>query len=652
MAAKEQDGKRVGIWIRVSTEDQARGESPEHHERRARFYAEAKGWTIVDVYHLEGVSGKAVMDHPETARMVADVRAGKISGLIFSKLARLARSTRELLDFSDIFRDAGADLISLQESIDTTTPAGRLFYTMIAAMAQWEREEIAERVAVSVPVRAKLGKPLGGAAPFGYRWDGQELKVDPKEAPVRKLMYELFLLHKRKKTVARLLNEGGHRTRNGSKFSDTTVDRLLRDPTAKGLRRANYTSSTNNKKAWKLKPESDWIHHPVEAIVSEDLWHACNVVLDTGRTARKRTARKTVQLFAGLVQCSCGGKMYVPSNSPKYICHTCRNKIPVDAMEDIFRAQIRHFSFSSDEISRYLDEADAAVHEKAGLLESLRTESRKLAQETEKLYALYQSDNISKEAFGNRFYGLEERRKQLDDEIPRLEAQIDVMKISRLSREEMMQGAETLFERWPSLPFEEKRGIVESITEQITVGAGEVDITLHYLPQPFRTKGLERDSLAMNPHGCVAFLPVGARIGLKVKKPKRYSETPTSLGEHLLRERLIRELLQKEAAKLIGVSHATYIHWETDKHQPRARQWPGVIRFLGYDPHPEPVTLGERMVATRRAMGWTIQKAARHAGVDEGTWRSIEVGTQRPTDRIGRAVSAVLGAAHNWLDER
>src|SRR5688572_26945289 len=95
------DPKPVGIWLRVSTEDQARGESPEHHERRARYYAESKGWLVREVYHLEAVSGKSVREHHEAQRMMRHIESGHITGLIFSKLARLARNTRDLLDFAD-----------------------------------------------------------------------------------------------------------------------------------------------------------------------------------------------------------------------------------------------------------------------------------------------------------------------------------------------------------------------------------------------------------------------------------------------------------------------------------------------------------------------------------------------------------------------
>src|SRR3954463_7874816 len=108
--------KPVGIWIRVSTEDQAKGDSPEHHEERARAYAKSRGWDVKEIYDLAGQSGKAVMQHPECKRMMKDVQRGHISGLIFSKLARLSRNRRELEDFSDYFKKHEADLISLSEA--------------------------------------------------------------------------------------------------------------------------------------------------------------------------------------------------------------------------------------------------------------------------------------------------------------------------------------------------------------------------------------------------------------------------------------------------------------------------------------------------------------------------------------------------------
>src|SRR6267154_2517537 len=117
--------KQVGIWIRVSTEDQARGDSPEIHEERARAYAIARGWTVRAVYDLAGVSGKSVVEHPEAKRMTADIKRNQITGLIFSKLARISRNLREVHDFGDYFRQHSADLVSLSESIDTTTAGGR-----------------------------------------------------------------------------------------------------------------------------------------------------------------------------------------------------------------------------------------------------------------------------------------------------------------------------------------------------------------------------------------------------------------------------------------------------------------------------------------------------------------------------------------------
>lgn len=480
------DDKKVGIWIRVSTEDQARGESPAHHEARGRMYAESRGWTVVEVYNLAGVSGKSVMDQPETKRMLTDMRAGRITGLIFSKLARLARNTRELLDFADWFKAAGADLISLEEAIDTSTPAGRLFYTVIAAMATWEREEIGSRVAASVAVRAKLGKKLGGAAPFGYRYEGNQLVPDPKEAPVVRKMYELFAEHGRVRTVCRLLNDAGHRMRKGAKFGYTTVNRLLTDSTPAGRHRLNYAKSLGDKKRWVLKPPSDWTFVPVQPIVSDDLWNRVNAALTERRANRKPPAKKAVQLFAGVVFCDCGGKMYVPSNTPKYVCSSCtkrpKNKIPIADLEKVFHSQLRDFFFSPQEIAKHLETADSTLKEKGELLAAMEAEQAKLTTEAEKLYQLYLAEQLSTDSFGRRHRPIEERMQQLGDEIPRLQGEIDFLKINYLSSSEVVLEAQDLYSKWPSLPFDEKRRVVENITERITVGDGDISLELCYLP--------------------------------------------------------------------------------------------------------------------------------------------------------------------------
>jgi site-specific DNA recombinase len=476
------DTKRVGIWIRVSTEDQAQGESPEHHEKRGRAYAEAKGWQVVETYRLEAVSGKAVMGHPEAQRMLADIRAGTISGLVFSKLARLARNTRELLEFSEIFRACGADLISLQEAIDTSSPAGRLFFTMIAAMAQWEQEEIADRVAASVPIRAKLGKTLGGAAPFGFRYENKQLVVDLDEAPVRRLLFELFAEHQRKKTVARILNERGYRTRKGDQWSDTTIERLLTDPTAKGLRRINYTRSQDRRKAWELKPESEWVHVPVEPIVSEELWDRCNAILASQRRQVKPVARRPVHLFAGIAHCECGTRMYVKAGSPKYVCEACRNKIPIADLEGVFLSELSRFLVSPAEIEAFSRASDEAMREKEILIAKAQADLRKLDTDEDRLFDLYSSGSLPKEDFARRHAPISARRRDIEAELPRLQAELDVMRISSASQAEAFTSARTLTEGWSALSDEHKRQMIEATTNRIVVGKEEIEIDLLNLP--------------------------------------------------------------------------------------------------------------------------------------------------------------------------
>ena len=101
---------------------------------------------------------------------------------------------------------------------------------------------------------------------------------------------------------------------------------------------------------------------------------------------------------------------------------------------------------------------------------------------------------------------------------------------------------------------------------------------------------------------------------------KRAHPLPTTLGEHILSVRSERKLLQKDVAAEIGVTPETIGHWEANKTEPPIHVMPAIIRFLGYDPIPEPTTLAERMRAYRQRNGLSIKKAATQAGVDESSW--------------------------------
>jgi len=474
-------GKPVGIWIRVSTEDQAQGDSPEHHEARARSYAESKGWQVKEVYDLAGQSGKAVTQHSEAKRMMKDVERGHISGLVFSKLARLSRNRRELEDFADFFNKHGADLISLSEAIDTSTAGGRMFFHLLGVFAQWEREEISERVNASVLTRAKLGKSINGHAPYGYQWKDRKLVAHAGEVPIRRKAYELFLEHRRKGKVANLLNAAGYRTRGNSLWRDSQLLRILTDPSAKGTYYFNRFKYDGN---WKSqpKPESEWGKVECEAIVPETLWNQVNQILEEQSKGFKRPGKAPVQLFSGLLHCACGNKMYVRARYPKYFCRKCPNKIPLESLEEIWTQEMKAFFAQPERIARHMQEATRNLSEKEALLTSHQREVQKVRDEMARTHRLYLDSEITAQGFGQFYKPAEERLNQLTAELPKLQAEVDLMKVNRLSEDDVLHEATTLYDRWPSLPREDKRKIIESLVEKIVIGENEIDITFSYLP--------------------------------------------------------------------------------------------------------------------------------------------------------------------------
>jgi len=172
----------------------------------------------------------------------------------------------------------------------------------------------------------------------------------------------------------------------------------------------------------------------------------------------------------------------VGSNNPKYVCRACKNKIPVGDLERVFQEQLRGFVLSEDVIRAHLLQADQEIGEKEQLLGALEAEHGRVKAEMDRLFDLYAAGELPKRGFGERYRPLEERVVQIEDEIPRLKGEIDFRKIALLSSEEVIAEARDLYGRWSDLTAEEKRRIVEAITERITIGDGEIDIDLDYRP--------------------------------------------------------------------------------------------------------------------------------------------------------------------------
>lgn len=628
--------KKVGIWIRVSTDDQARGESPQSHEHRARMYAEVKQWEILEVYHLEGVSGKAVMHHSEAKRMLLDIKTGKITGLIFSKIARLARNTKELLEISDIFKEYNADLISLNESIDTATPSGRFFFTILSAMGQWEREEISDRVSASAKVRAQLGKHIGGRAPFGFKYVNKELTLDDEEAPIRKLMYDLFLENKRKTTTAEELNKRGYRTRDGKKFGYSTVKRLLEDPIGKGLHRVNYAKSMGQSKKWKLKPKEEWIFRSAPSIISEEKWNRIQAILLDQEKNNNQPLNKKLNIFTNYIFCACGSKMLVkPQSTPKYVCVGCKSKIPCADIERVFQEQLKEYVSSKDEILNYLSATKKSITDKSEQLIILKRTADDLDKKLSHLLDLNMKGELPTDGFKQHYNPIFEQLKQTKNEVAQLEG--EMMGLSKLEENSdyVMNEALNLYSKWDSFTQEEKRNIVELIVDKITLDGDNIYIDVNYLipptTHPFKEENLPSATMWLQWASSIQKIRL---FGTKPKNKKHPNKLIT-IGNHIKAKRLNNNITIEQTANAIGVSKGAIMSWENNSKKPSIIHYPKIKLFLGYEIHESlDLDLSNRLLNYRKVKGLTQDELAKEIKIDQKRISKIESNSLKISQKL------------------
>ena len=165
--------KRIGVYLRVSTEEQARIQdgSLVSQKNRITEYIEhqnrmkANWGSVTEFYCDEGKSAKD-MNRPEFRRLLIDVQAGRIDLIISTELSRLSRSIRDFCEIWDLFKKHNCNFITLREQFDTTTAAGEMMVFNLINFAQFERKQTAERISANWQSRAKRGLFNGGSIPL------------------------------------------------------------------------------------------------------------------------------------------------------------------------------------------------------------------------------------------------------------------------------------------------------------------------------------------------------------------------------------------------------------------------------------------------------------------------------------------------------
>ncbi|NCB40478.1 MAG: recombinase family protein [Erysipelotrichia bacterium] len=214
-------------YIRVSTADQAdSGLSLQYQESKIRAYAEAMDITLVDVVADAGFSAKS-MNRPAIQGIISQIKNKTVDAVIILKLDRLTRSVKDLGAIVELIEKNNVALVSVQDSINTSTAAGRLILNVLGSVSQWEREANGERVKAALSVKKGAGERVG-TIPYGFDLaaDGVALVENADEQNtlkiIRKLRSEGLSLRK----IGAELDKRGISTKKGGKWQATTIKQL------------------------------------------------------------------------------------------------------------------------------------------------------------------------------------------------------------------------------------------------------------------------------------------------------------------------------------------------------------------------------------------------------------------------------------------
>ena len=440
----------VGIYLRISSETE---DSIDTQRALIEKFCAREGHSIVAEYEDFDVKGKyPIAERPSGRRLIEDARAHKFQAIVAKQQDRLGRNAGDTISLLHRMRKLGISLLFVQETY-ADTPAGRLSFSVIAAMSQFYAEDVGQKVRDHNRRRAELGEYPGGPAPWGFIYDHESkiLQADPSHAANVLTMFRVFVESggNRQATVRELARQGIWGQKAGF-WSNTRIARVIGNSIYRGL------------KAY----DGNEYQIDVPEIVPRELAEQAYALLRS--TAGTRFPSSGGTTYSGLLWCAlCGSK---------FVCHHNRHGIATylcDGVQKYCICQVPQVN--SSRLDRLIvPELARAVRSIAGGVLSIETPKplkRKLVDNSERkelLLSAYLDKLIDRALYEKKLAELsaEENRRE---ETP---AVIDPALLQAMTID--------IEAYWPQMPSHERRTLIRAMFPKIVLATGrELKALLH-----------------------------------------------------------------------------------------------------------------------------------------------------------------------------
>ncbi|WP_263707863.1 recombinase family protein [Shouchella tritolerans] len=446
---------RTAVYIRVSTEEQVNeGYSISAQRERLQAYITSQNWDAVGFYVDEGVSAKNT-ERPQLKRMLKHIEEGFIDVVLVYRLDRLTRSVLDLYQLLDTFERNGCKFKSATEVYDTTTAMGRLFITLVAALAQWERENLGERVRMGMTQRTREGQWHGSSPAYGYKYENGIVSIDEEKANIVRWIYMSYIEGMSDQKLAVKLNEQGIPTQKGGSWRESTIRRILQNETYTG--KLMWGVRVNKENAFS-------VDGAMPKIIEQGIF-------DKAQSIRKGRARvhprqaTSKHIFSGALRCArCGAAMKGHKKTEKgkeyrsYRCinrynHTC--DMPMISQKILEETFITYFKdveiVGSYQPPKENEESPLNVEEELDQIKKRR----------KKWQYAWANDLMSDEEYTERIREEEAKEEELLKVIDNKQKQTSAEEVSILSA--------FITEQWNKLDVLEKKTFIQNTVESIRV---------------------------------------------------------------------------------------------------------------------------------------------------------------------------------------